>query len=90
MPCTGSEEASQRSLSPAVEDAIGGLSPEFRAVVVLVDLEGFSYREVAEMVSCPIGTVMSRLFRARRALRESLTEVAATYGIGLNPDELAA
>lgn len=80
----------QRSLSPAVEHAIRGLSPEFRAVVVLVDLEGFSYREVAEMVSCPIGTVMSRLFRARRALRESLTEVAATYGIGLNPDELAA
>jgi len=80
----------QRSLSPVVERAIAGLTPEFRVVLVLVDLEGFSYREVAEMVCCPIGTVMSRLFRARRGLREALTEVAATYGIGLNPDELAA
>ncbi|MEE2778911.1 MAG: sigma-70 family RNA polymerase sigma factor [Myxococcota bacterium] len=80
----------QRSLSPVVEGAIKELNPEFRAVVVLVDLEGFSYREVAEMIACPIGTVMSRLFRARRALRETLTDVAATYGIGLTPDELAA
>jgi RNA polymerase sigma-70 factor (ECF subfamily) len=72
----------QRTLSPPVEEAILALAPPFRVVVVLSDLEGFSYKEIAEIVDCPIGTVMSRLFRARRALRKNLAEVAAAYGIG--------
>ncbi len=71
-------------LSPVVQEALEGLKPEFRTVVVLSDLEGFSYKEIAEIVDCPIGTVMSRLFRARRALRDSLREHALAFGIAAN------
>ena len=45
----------------------------FREAVVLVDLEGFSYREAAQALECPVGTVMSRLSRARSLLRGALT-----------------
>ncbi len=70
-------------LSPTVEQALESLRPEFRVVVVLSDLQDFSYKEIAEIVGCPIGTVMSRLFRARRALREMLTEHARAQGLHL-------
>jgi RNA polymerase sigma-70 factor (ECF subfamily) len=52
--------------------AVGELPDDFRAVLVLADVEGLTYREVAEAVGCPIGTVMSRLHRARRAVSERL------------------
>ena len=55
-----------------VRKAIAGLSQDQREVVTLVDLEGMSYAEVASALDLPIGTVMSRLCRARRQLRESL------------------
>lgn len=71
-------------LSPIVQEALESLKPDFRTVVVLADLEGFAYKEIAEMVDCPIGTVMSRLFRARRALRGRLQEHAEAYGITVN------
>ena len=71
-----------RSLSPTVDNALNELRPEFRAVVVLSDLQGLSYREIAEAIDCPIGTVMSRLFRARKALRQALEEHAAAFGLG--------
>ncbi len=75
----------RRHLSPTVVAALDQLRPEFRAVVVLADLQDMSYREIAEVIGCPIGTVMSRLFRARRALRAELTDHAAAFGIGLQP-----
>jgi len=68
-------------LSPRVAEALADLKPEFREVVVLSDLEGFAYKEIAEAVGCPIGTVMSRLFRARRALRRKLQEHARQFGL---------
>lgn len=52
--------------------AVNELPDDFRAVLVLADVEGLTYREVAESVGCPIGTVMSRLHRARRAVAERL------------------
>jgi RNA polymerase sigma-70 factor (ECF subfamily) len=52
--------------------ALEALSPEFREVVVLRELEGFSYKEIADIVDVPLGTVMSRLARARRQLQQSL------------------
>ena len=52
----------------------------YREVVLLVDVEGFSYREAADALSIPQGTVMSRLSRGRRALRTALADVAAAYG----------
>ena len=62
--------------------ALDRISEDFRAVVLLVDVEEFAYKEVAEILKIPIGTVMSRLSRGRKALREQLSAVAASYGIG--------
>jgi RNA polymerase sigma factor (sigma-70 family) len=53
-----------------VQAAIASLSPQFREVVLLADLEEMKYLEIAEMLGIPIGTVMSRLARARRQIRE--------------------
>ena len=50
---------------------------EFRLMLLLACVEGFKYEEVAQVMGCPIGTVMSRLFRARRQLRKDLTNVAS-------------
>lgn len=61
--------------------ALDRLPTDYRSVILLVDVEEFSYKEVAEILSIPIGTVMSRLSRARRALRESLADVARSYGV---------
>src|SRR5689334_2815926 len=62
--------------------ALAEVPPDFRAVVLLVDVEEFSYKEAAGILSAPIGTVMSRLSRGRRLLRERLSGVARSYGIG--------
>jgi RNA polymerase sigma-70 factor, ECF subfamily len=60
--------------------AIDALPVEFRETVVLSDLQGFSYPEVAEILQVPVGTVKSRLYRARRLLQESLYEYAMETG----------
>jgi RNA polymerase sigma-70 factor, ECF subfamily len=62
--------------------ALDEIPSEFRAVVLLVDVEEFAYKEVAEILSIPIGTVMSRLSRGRGLLRKRLAELARSYGIG--------
>lgn len=54
--------------------ALEDLPLALRLVVVLSDLEGFSYKEISQILNCPLGTVMSRLHRARKALQESLLE----------------
>ena len=59
-------------LESAVAKALEDILEDFRAVLVLVDIEGLTYREVAEAVGCPIGTVMSRLHRGRRAVAQKL------------------
>jgi|SRR5271167_2125645 len=64
-------DQSQRHL---LQEAIESLPLHFREVVLLCDVEEMSYREIAETLSIPIGTVMSRLARARRELRESLQQ----------------
>jgi RNA polymerase sigma-70 factor (ECF subfamily) len=58
--------------------AVNQLAPEFRSVLWLVIVEGFSYKETAQMLDIPMGTVMSRLYRARRELQRWLTAPAAT------------
>jgi RNA polymerase sigma-70 factor, ECF subfamily len=62
--------------------ALAEVPEDFRAVVLLVDVEEFSYKEAAGILNTPIGTVMSRLSRGRRLLRERLSGVAQSYGIG--------
>ena len=66
-----------RMLSRDVERALAELPPEFRLPVILADLEDLSYREIAEIMECPAGTVMSRLFRGRRMLQKQLSDYAA-------------
>lgn len=63
-----------------VIEALDDLSDDFRQVVLLADIEGFSYREIAEIMDIPVGTVMSRLFRARRRLQRSLYDFAVDSG----------
>jgi RNA polymerase sigma-70 factor (ECF subfamily) len=61
-----------RDLDGPIQAALDGLPPEFRTVVILADIEGLSYDEIAAMAACPVGTVRSRLHRARAALRAAL------------------
>lgn len=68
--------AAARALAEAdLENALESLPPELRMAVLLVDGEGFPYDEVAEIMECPVGTVRSRLHRARRLLRQRLLEI---------------
>lgn len=64
----------QMELKDKLKEALDSLSEEFAAPIVLVDIGGFSYAEVAEIISCPIGTVRSRLFRGRNSLASKLRE----------------
>lgn len=61
-----------KGISEAVRDALQQLHEEYRRVVVLVGLHGFMYKEVAYILDCPVGTVMSRLHRARKQLKPLL------------------
>jgi RNA polymerase sigma-70 factor, ECF subfamily len=61
--------------------ALEDIPQNFKSVVLLVDVEEFAYKDVGEILEIPIGTVMSRLSRGRKLLRERLADVAASYGI---------
>jgi len=65
-----------KELSNKITDAIKKLPEEFRMPIILVDVGDFSYAEAAEILSCPLGTVRSRLFRGRQLLRERLKDYA--------------
>ncbi|MBA8795593.1 RNA polymerase sigma-70 factor (ECF subfamily) [Friedmanniella endophytica] len=64
-----------------VKEALGALAPDFRLAVFLADVEGFSYKEIAEIMGTPIGTVMSRLNRGRKQLRTRLGDYARERGL---------
>lgn len=64
-----------------VRSAIEALPEAFRIPVILADLHDFSYKEIAEIMDCPVGTVMSRLFRGRKRLQEQLFAYAVELGI---------
>ncbi len=64
-----------------VKQALSDLAENFRIPVLLADVEGFSYREIADMLGIPIGTVMSRLHRGRKALQKALWEKAVESGL---------
>jgi RNA polymerase sigma-70 factor (ECF subfamily) len=69
------------ALADEVQAALAALPVDFRTVVVLSDIEGFAYKEVAEIAGIPVGTVMSRLFRGRRLLQEALFGYAVEQGV---------
>ena len=70
-----------RLLSDDVLRAIDELPIDFRLVVILADLQDFSYNEIAEIVGCPVGTVMSRLYRGRKLLQKKLKDYALESGV---------
>ena len=74
-------EALEAMPDSIVTDALSGLSDDFRMAVLLADVEGFSYKEIAEIMGTPIGTVMSRLNRGRGQLREKLRDYATERGL---------
>ena len=75
------EEVLDRFVDADVKSALESLAEHFRIPVLLADVEGFSYKEIAEMLDIPIGTVMSRLHRGRKALQKKLWSVAEERGL---------
>ncbi|MGH3383510.1 MAG: sigma-70 family RNA polymerase sigma factor [Nocardioidaceae bacterium] len=74
-------EALERLPDSAVKEALQRIPDDFRMAVYLADVEGFAYKEIAEIMGTPVGTVMSRLHRGRRMLRELLEDYARERGL---------
>lgn len=95
---TPESDLADRFLSDEVLKALERVPIDFRLVVVLSDIYGYSYKEIAKRVDIPIGTVMSRLFRGRRLLQDQLFDYAVKEGVikmpmhiyGEGPKDLAA
>ena len=71
----------EKITEPAVIEAVEALPEHYRMPVLLADVEGFAYKEIAEILDIPIGTVMSRLHRGRNALQKALYVLAVERGI---------
>jgi RNA polymerase sigma-70 factor (ECF subfamily) len=89
------ELAAEPSVPQEIRDedmlrALEKVAVEFREVVLLADVEEFSYKEIAETLKIPVGTVMSRLSRGRKLLRQELAEVARSYGINPHTKQAGA
>lgn len=78
---TASQEIPQHLTDEGILAAVDNLPAHQRAVILLADVQEFSYKEVAQILQIPIGTVMSRLNRARAGLRETLSGAAQEYGV---------
>ncbi|WP_338762875.1 sigma-70 family RNA polymerase sigma factor [Bernardetia sp. ABR2-2B] len=74
----------QNKIGDEVTGALNSLPVDFRTVIILCDLEGFTYEEMAVILDIPIGTVRSRLHRARGVLKEKLIEYAKQYGFDVD------
>ena len=90
---TGLESAEVEALknmpNSRISEALNSINEDYRMVVYYADVEGLAYKEIAEVMDIPLGTVMSRLHRGRKQLRELLKDVAHEQGIGLDrePEE---
>lgn len=74
------EELLEDVLDEDVQRSLDTLPADYRMVVLLADLENFSYKEIAEILDVPVGTVMSRLYRGRRLLEEAMLDYARDHG----------
>lgn len=86
---TPESDLADRFLSDEVLKALDKVPVDFRLVVVLSDIYGYSYKEIAKRVDIPIGTVMSRLFRGRRLLQEQLFDYAVKEGVIKIPSRMS-
>jgi len=75
------EIAISQILDQEIKEALDSLHVDFRTVLWLSDVEGFTYQEIQNMLGCPIGTIASRLFRARSLLREALSDYVQKRGV---------
>jgi len=81
------EDVLERFGDDDIREAVESLPEHFRLPVLLADVEGFSYKEIAEILDVPIGTVMSRLHRGRKALQKRLFDFAKEHGLVGPPKE---
>jgi len=79
-------ETMDKTFSTDLRESLEALPEEFRRVVILADLNDFSYKEIAHILDCPVGTVMSRLFRGRKLMRQQLVDAAYDRGIIRDPE----
>lgn len=90
---TGLESAEVEALkampNSRISEALNALNEDYRMVVYYADVEGMAYKEIADVMDIPIGTVMSRLHRGRKQLRGMLKDVAKERGIGLDHADMA-
>jgi RNA polymerase sigma factor (sigma-70 family) len=77
------------SVQDLIANALNALPVDFRTVIILCDVEGFTYEEMAKILDIPIGTVRSRLHRARMLLKEKLKSYAKSLGYDVNADSMA-
>lgn len=82
------ERAMLEASDERVRQAVDELPPDLRTVFMLSTIEGLKYREIADVMDCPLGTVMSRLFRSRRLLQDRLLDYALASGFLKGPPEL--
>ncbi len=80
---TPEEAYENKEFRDIVQSALKQLSPEHRTVLVLREVQGFSYDEIANMLDCSLGTVKSRINRGRQTLKEKIIQMADRYGINL-------
>ena len=80
------EQLFTQALDDEVSAALNRLPDEFRTVIILCDIENFTYEEIAEFIDCPIGTVRSRLHRARKILAAQLASYARERGFEIPPE----
>ncbi len=86
-PMPGPEAAvGQRVTRERIYSALESVPEDYRTAVMLADLEGMAYKEIAEVMDCPIGTVMSRIYRGRRLLAKLLKDHAVELGL-IDPDD---
>lgn len=90
IPTDVREDFLKQVLGDEVIEALDKLPFEFRMTVLLADMHDFSYKEIAEVLECPVGTVMSRLHRARKMLQAQLFEYAVDRGVVHAPDGVTA
>lgn len=81
------EQMFAQALDDEVSTALNRLPDEFRTVIILCDIENFTYEEIAEFIDCPIGTVRSRLHRARKILASQLASYARERGFEVDGEE---